>query len=215
MRRAAALALAAFLPLPAAAHPHVFIGTGLTLILDADNRLAAVRISWAYDELYSLLVLEDLGLDQDYDGVLTPEETATLNGFDMQWVEGFAGDTHATRGDAPLALGPPQAWETAMEDGRIVTTHTRAVLDPVPAAGVVLRAYDPSFYTAYEVSGAVTVEGGTACAATVTPPDLDAAYTMLEELLYGPRSAEWSEDNFPEVGAAFADTVEIACAPPS
>jgi ABC-type uncharacterized transport system substrate-binding protein len=70
MRRTLAL-LATLLPLPAAAHPHVFIGTGLTLVLDADNRLAAIRVTWSYDELYSLLVLEERGLDSDYDGALT------------------------------------------------------------------------------------------------------------------------------------------------
>ena len=214
MYRALAFGLA-LLPMPAAAHPHVFIDTGLTLILDARNHLVAVRVVWAYDELYSLLVLEDLGLDQDYDGILTPDEIDILTGFDMQWIEGYLGDTYATAGDTALALGPPEAHGAAMEDGKIVTTHTRAVLSPAPADGVSVRAYDPSFYTAYDISRGVAVEGGAGCAATVAPADLDAAYTMLEELLYGPRSAEWSEDNFPEVGEAFADTVRLTCAPPS
>jgi ABC-type uncharacterized transport system substrate-binding protein len=210
MRRALAL-LAALLPLPAAAHPHVFIGTGLTLILDADNRLSAIRVTWSYDELYSLLVLEERGLDPDYDGALTPEELASLNGFDMAWIEGFPGDTYAMAGGTPLVLGPPTDYVTGIEDGRIVTTHTRSV-DPAPAAPISVKAYDPTFYTAYEVSRGVTVEGGTGCTAEVVPADLDAAYTMLEELLYGPRSTEWSEDEFPQVGEAFADEVRLTCA---
>jgi ABC-type uncharacterized transport system substrate-binding protein len=77
---------------------------------------------------------------------------------------------------------------------------------------VSIKAYDPTFYTAYEISRGVTVEGGTGCAAELVPADLDAAYTMLEELLYGPRSTEWSEDEFPEVGEAFADEVRLTCA---
>ena len=211
MRRALAL-LAALLPLPAAAHPHVFIGTGLTLILDADNRLAAIRVTWSYDELYSLLVLEERGLDPDYDGVLTPEELASLNGFDMAWVEGFPGDTYAFAGGEPLALGPPTDHATTIEEGRIVTAHTRTVAAVPAAAAVSVKAYDPTFYTAYEISRGVAVEGGTGCTADLVPADLDAAYTMLEELLYGPRSAEWAEDDFPEVGEAFADEVRLTCA---
>jgi ABC-type uncharacterized transport system substrate-binding protein len=207
-----ALLLAALLPLPAAAHPHVFIETGLTLVVDAENRLVAIRVVWAYDELYSLLVLEDLGLDQDYDGILTPAELDALSGFDMQWIEGFEGDTYAAAGDSAVALGPPEAQPAAMQDGRIVTTHTRAVLAPVPADGVSVRAYDPTFYAAYDLTRGVSVEGGSGCAAAVSPADLDAAYTMLEELLYGPRSVEWSEDDFPEVGEAFADEVRLTCA---
>ena len=69
---------------------------------------------------------------------------------------------------------------------------------------VAVKAYDPTYYTAYSVSRGVTVEGGTGCTAAVTPADLDAAYTLLEELLYGPRSAEFDEDNFPEVGEGTA-----------
>jgi ABC-type uncharacterized transport system substrate-binding protein len=211
MRRAFAL-LAALAPLPAAAHPHVFIGTGFTLVLDDRNRVTAIRVSWAYDELYSLLVIEDRGLDTDLDGVLTPEETATLNGFDMAWIEGFPGDTYAAADGAPLTLGPPSDYTTTVEDGRIVTTHTRTVAEAPDAARVTVKAYDPTFYTAYEVSRGVTVEGGTGCTAELVPADLDAAYTLLEELLYGPRSTEWSEDDFPEVGEAFADEVRLTCA---
>jgi ABC-type uncharacterized transport system substrate-binding protein len=211
MRRALAL-LAALAPLPAAAHPHVFIGTGLTLVLDDRNRLAAIRVTWAYDELYSLLVIEDHGLDSDLDGALTPEELATLNGFDMEWIEGFAGDTYALAEGAPLTLGPPTDFSTTVEEGRIVTTHTRTVAEAPEASRVLVKAYDPTFYTAYEMSRDVIVEGGTGCAAEIAPANLDAAYTMLEELLYGPRSAEFGEDSFPEVGEAFADEVRLTCA---
>jgi ABC-type uncharacterized transport system substrate-binding protein len=211
MRRALAL-IALLAPVPAAAHPHVFIGTGITLVLDESNRLAAIRVTWAYDELYSLLVLEERGLDPDYDGVLTPEEIAALNGFDMAWIEGFPGDTYASVGGEALSLGPPTDHVTMMEEGRIVTTHTRVVAPRLDGTALSVKAYDPTFYTAYEISRGVTVEGGNGCTAELVPADLDAAYTKLEELLYGPRSGEWSEDDFPEVGEAFADEVRLACA---
>jgi ABC-type uncharacterized transport system substrate-binding protein len=211
MRSALAL-LAALAPLPAAAHPHVFIGTGLSLVLDDRNRLAAIRITWSYDELSSLLILEERGLDPDYDGVLTPEELDSLNGFDMEWMEGFAGDTYAAADGAALVLGPPVDHVTTMEDGRIVTTHTRSVNPSPLATAISVKAYDPTFYTAYEISRGVSVEGGAGCEAQVVPADLDAAYTMLEEILYGPRSGEWSEEEFPEVGEAFADEVRLSCA---
>jgi len=212
MTRALALALAV-LPAPVLAHPHVFIDTGLTFVVDAENRLTEIRVTWAYDELYSLLVMEDFGLDDDYDGVLKPEELETLDGFDMQWIEGFKGDTYVSTDGAAHALSAPLAHETAVENGRIVTTHTRRLATPVALTSPVsLKAYDPTYYTAYSVSRGAVVEGGAGCAATIAPADLDAAYTLLEEFLYGPRSAEFGEDNFPEVGEAFADEVRLACA---
>jgi ABC-type uncharacterized transport system substrate-binding protein len=96
-----------------------------------------------------------------------------------------------------------------VHDGQIVTTHFRPLAEPVTADGLILRAYDPTFYTAYDLSGGVTVTGG--CAAQVTPADLDRAYSLVEELLYALPSDQ-VEEAFPEVGEAFADTVVIRCA---
>ena len=64
---------------PLSAHPHIFINTGLKFLVDDQNRLTHVQVTWEYDELYSLLVTEDMGVDDDYDGVLTPEDTALLS----------------------------------------------------------------------------------------------------------------------------------------
>lgn len=83
---------------PLGAHPHIFVNTGLSFVVDDQNRLTHVQVTWAYDELYSLLLTEDLGVDSDYDGVLTAADTALLTGFDMQWIEGFNGDLVGTQG---------------------------------------------------------------------------------------------------------------------
>ena len=119
--------IAALAPLPLAAHPHVFIDTGFEIILDANCALTHVRTTWAYDELYTLMISEDLKVDQDYDGKLTPEEEARLAGFDMQWVEGFNGDLEATLDGAPLVLSGPLEPTARIEGGRVITTHLRAV----------------------------------------------------------------------------------------
>ena len=202
------LLAALVLPGAAAAHPHVFVDTGLRVVLDDQGRVAGVEVSWAYDALYSMLTFEDMGLDQDYDGKLEPTEVSMLSGFDLKWIEGFEGDLYLEAGGKTLALGPPEPRALFIEDARIVSTHFRPLLEPVGAGGLILRAYDPTFYTAYDLTRGVEVDGP--CAAEVTPADLDAAYTMVEEMLYA-MPAQPGEDVFPEVGEAFADTVVIAC----
>ena len=192
----------------AAAHPHVFIDTGLKVVLTDDGRVAGIEVSWAYDQLYSMLTFEDMGLDSDYDGQLKENEVAFLTGFDLNWVEGFEGDLYLEVGGQPIALGAPQGRGLVIEDARIVSTHFRPLAEPVKASGLVLRAYDPTFYTAYDLTRGVSVDDG--CVAQVTPADLDKAYTLVEEMLYA-MPANAAEDNFPEVGAAFADTVVIQC----
>jgi ABC-type uncharacterized transport system substrate-binding protein len=162
-------------------------------------------VHWSYDELYSLLVLEDMELDDDYDGVLTEAEVQALHGFDMNWVEGFAGDLYATRGGDALQLGPPQPRATSFDNGKITTRHFRALSDGATQR-VTLRAYDPSFYTAYDLTGGVHAPAG--CTVTIEKPDLDAAYAKVEKKLEGmPPDPE----DYPAVGDLFADTVVVTC----
>jgi ABC-type uncharacterized transport system substrate-binding protein len=199
-------AVAILLGAPVAfAHPHVFVETGLKLVADDTGRLVGVEVSWSYDDFYSLLLLEDMGLDPDGDGVLSADELAKLDGFDLQWIEGYLGDLYLTANDAPIALGRPQGRGTNVVAGRIVTRHFRAF---APQEGeVIVKAYDPTFYTAYDLNGGVTVPEG--CTLSIQPADLDRAYTMVEEALY--KNPAMPDDEYPEVGEAFADTVEVAC----
>ncbi len=195
-------------PCVAMAHPHVFVDTGLKIILGSDGFVQGVEVSWGYDALYSMLTFEDMGLDSDYDGFLTDAEIVTLAGFDLNWRPGFEGDLFLEVAGVPVALGAPEGRGVQIEDARIVSTHYRPLVTPVAARELVLRAYDPTFYTAYDLTRDVTVEG--ACTVIVTPADLDEAYTLVEELLYAMPTSE-VEDNFPAVGKAFADTVVIQC----
>jgi ABC-type uncharacterized transport system substrate-binding protein len=149
-----------------------------------------------------------MGLDPDGNGVLTPEEINQLDGFDLQWIEGYEGDSYVTKNGTPIALGPPQSRGVTVENGRIITTHFRAA--DAPAAGLQIKAFDPTFYTAYALVGQVLVDGP--CTSRIEPADLDAAYTRLEELLYATPEAE-ATDYYPEVGESFADTVMLSCEP--
>lgn len=190
-------------PFGAGAHPHIFVDTGVELILDTQGRATGVEVRWTYDELYSLLILEDMELDGDYDGKLTPEELTKLAGFDMQWVEGYEGDLFATGPDGRLALGAPQPLETSLADGKITTRHRRDFAGPV--GQVALRAYDPTFYTAYDLPQGVQAEG---CTVTRQVADLDAAYALVDRKM---TEKAYAEDEYPEVGDAFADTFEVTC----
>ncbi|OBY27978.1 DUF1007 family protein [Leisingera sp. JC1] len=202
------LALALLAPAGAGAHPHIFVDTGMKLVVSDGGQLQAVEITWAYDEFYSLLIFEDRGLDSDFDGSLTAEELAQLQGFDLAWSEGFQGDTYLTLDGEALGLGAPEHLSTEVKDGRITTRHRRVLTQPQEADGVVIKAYDPTYYTAYTVNQGLEVSGG--CQGSITPPNLDQAYTLVEELLYA-MPANQAEEAYPEVGEAFADTVRLSC----
>jgi ABC-type uncharacterized transport system substrate-binding protein len=219
MRTLASAALAAaLLPAgPARAHPHIFIDTGLAFVHDAAGRVTALEIRWTYDELFSLLMLEDLGLDDDYDGQLRPDEVEALQGFDMDWPEGYEGDVYLEVDGAAAPLGPPVPGEAdLLANGMLTATHVRPLAAPVDpeAASVVVKVYDPTFYTAYTILPEAVSTPEPDCSVAVFTPDMDAAYAFLEAALeeMGARIDDpFVEQDFPPVGDRFSEEVRLTC----
>jgi ABC-type uncharacterized transport system substrate-binding protein len=196
---------------PAAGHPHIFVDAGVTVLRDAAGHVSAVEVTWRYDELYSLILTEDYGLDPDYDLQLTEAEVTEMLGFDLNWGSGFSGGLVLLQADRPLDLGPPEPVSMRLLDtGQIETTHRRAVHGAAPG-GLVAQIYDPEFYIAFEMILPNTVAGESGCRVDLIRADLDAAYAALEAALEAIGGAVAAEDNFPAVGALFADRVEITC----
>jgi ABC-type uncharacterized transport system substrate-binding protein len=198
---------------PALAHPHVFIDAGIEVLINDRNEATGLRISWTYDDLYSLYVIGDMGLDPDWDGKLTPDEVDRLSGFDMAWIPEFRGDTYALMGDAELALSGPTDWGAGYAGGRITSTHLRTFSEPVPLGSMplIVQVYDPGYYTAYTIPDAAVLTGGAGCQAETFIPDVEAADKALLAAL-----AEFTPDvdvemSFPAVGKNYAEEVRITC----
>ncbi len=193
----------------AQAHPHIFVDAGLTLIRDAAGRVTAVDVTWRYDELYSLILLEDYGLDPDFDLSLTPAEIAQTLGFDLNWNGGFTGGLVLSQGDRALEVGTPEPISlTLLSSGQIETVHRRPVSGG-EAGDVAARIFDAAFYVAFEMTLDMEAAG---CAPVLVRPDLDAAYALLASAIADIGGSVDADDNFPAVGAAFADTVVFQCA---
>jgi ABC-type uncharacterized transport system substrate-binding protein len=201
---------------PAFAHPHVWIDTRIEVVLNDRNEATGVRVSWTYDDLYSLYVVGDMGLDADWDGKLTPEEMARLSGFDMKWDPGFMGDTYALLGGTSLDLSRPKDWTADYAEGKITTTHLRSFDAPVPVdrEPLVVQVYDPGYYVAYAIPFNPIVTGGQGCTAQIFVPDLDAAEQELMAALSEYTPDVDLEAQFPAVGAKFAEEVRVTCAAP-
>jgi polyphosphate kinase len=198
---------------PALAHPHVFVDATIEVIFDDQGRASALRIGWTYDDLFSMMIVEDRGLDPDYDGILTADAVAQLSGFDMQWDPGFPGDTYPLLDGQPLPLGPPQDW-TASHDGvRITSTHVRPFVTPVAvgATPLVVQVYDPTFYSAYLIAGTPVLTGGAACTVQVFEPDRAAADEILMAAIAEMAGSADMEGDFPAVGAAYAEEARVTC----
>jgi ABC-type uncharacterized transport system substrate-binding protein len=199
---------------PASAHPHVFIDAGITLMTDDDGTITAVEVTWLYDELYTLILLQDYELDTDFDGALTQAEVADTLGFDLNWNSGFEGGLYLSREGTMLELGTPEPLSLSLrEDGRMQTTHRRPVAGD-PGRGVVeAQVYDEAFFIAFEATLPSAIAGTERCTPELVRADLDAAYAILEAEIASIGGFIAAEDNFPPVGAYFADKLVFSCAP--
>ena len=200
---------------PADAHPHIFIDTQLEVKFDAAGLAEGIRITWSYDDLTSLQVIADRGMDDDFDGSLTAAETAELSGFDMDWEEGYAGDTYAQLGAAPLQLSAPADWTAGYQHDIITSSHYRSFAEPVEVTSgpLIVRVYDPSLYSGYYIVGEPKLTGTSHCTAAIQKPDLDAANKLFEEAIANlPGDVE---NDYPALGSAYAEEVRITCNAPS
>ena len=198
----------------AQAHPHVFIDTGLEVIFDNQHRATGIRITWSYDDLTSLQIVTDKGLDPDFDGNLTPDETTQLNGFDMHWDAGYPGDTYASVAGQPMLLSGPSDWTVAYNDAKILSTHYRSFATPIEVTQpLLIQVYDPTLYVSYALKLGTTLTKAPDCTARTLLPDLDSARAKLDAAIAAlPQDAEAA---YPELGADFAEAMEVTCPPPS
>lgn len=188
----------------ASAHPHIFVDTTLKIVVEQGHAVA-VELSWSYDDFFSLLIFEDMGLDRDYDGVLTAAELDALRGFDMrEWPDGFEGDLYVWENGQKVALPFPEVTGIKVVNGRIVASHRRELPD-VAVQDLRLKQFDPTYYVAYRLMD-VTASGD--CKARVKPHDPGAADRALQQAL-----AEVPEDRFDvlEMGRHYADEVRLIC----
>lgn len=209
-----ALSIALLPATMARAHPHQFIDAALSFVFDDQGRLAALSVLWIYDDLTSLIILEELGMDGDGDGVLQDAELAQLRAVVGTWPEGFRGDLQLTRADAAVGLSGPLDPEATYHEGRLVTRHLRALPERLDmAAGAVeVQIFDPAYYTFYDLIQTPDVRGRDGCRVAVAAADIAAAQRLYEaELALLSEEALLDGEAYPEIGGAFADRVTLTC----
>lgn len=194
----------------ARAHPHVFIDTGIDFLFDAEGRIVALRVIWIYDPLTSLFMLEDLGLGST--AALGPQDRTRLAAYQTEWAPDFEGDSYVHADAGPVALSGPRDADAWVDGGRVVIAFRRDLEAPLdPASGAVTaEAYDPGFYTAYTITEVPQLEGAPeSCAARVIPFTPQGPLLALQQSLLTLDATETPAD--PDIGALFADRIEITC----
>ena len=210
MRRliAALAILVALLPLPALAHPHIFIEAKATVTFNDAGEIVAVHNEWTFDEAYSAWSIQ--GLDTNNDGTLTREELQPLADDNMDGLAEYEYYTFAGEGQgANLKFVHGSNPTIDFANGKTTLNFDVALDKPYAVRKALeLAINDPEYYVAitFKDASAVTlVNAPKACVVSMeeghTMPDAiaDELYALpadvtrlppaLEEALRGVQGA--------------------------
>ncbi|GAB4367960.1 MAG: DUF1007 family protein [Kiloniellaceae bacterium] len=190
----------------ARAHPHVWIDARSEVVFDAQQRIAALRVTWRFDEFYSLFAIEGL----DSDGVLTDAELRPLAELNVTSLQEYRYFTYIVADGAELPYGPVSEYASRFEDGILSLEFVIPLATPVDprSAQVSFKSYDPTFYIAVEpaLEDPVRFAGAppAACRAVVQEGQDGETLNLSEADFLDPAKTE-------SLGALYATTIAIVC----
>jgi ABC-type uncharacterized transport system substrate-binding protein len=132
-------------PLYVAAHPHVFLHTGLQILFD-EKGLSGVRVIWMFDEMFSNMIISEF--DSNANGRFEPAEIDNLKEGAFSYLQNFDYFTHIKIDGNPFEVKFVRDF-TAKIKGHtlvyqfLVPCHVSAI-DAVKE--VKLSIYDHSYY---------------------------------------------------------------------
>lgn len=197
---------------PAAAHPHVFVDGGIDFVFGEGKVLEALAVTWRFDAFETLYTMSANGIRLDADGTLSEMDLARLAQALAVWPEDFEGSAHASLSGMPIALAPASGFGADLVDGRLQVTFTRALDEPLAAAGRLLEVsfHEATYFYAFSVTDPPVLRGDSAgCASEVVPFEPSEDDSVLQSTLLSLGREETPE--IANVGALFADWILVTC----
>ncbi len=102
---------------PAAAHPHVWVTAHEDVIFQPDGKIAAIRNSWVFDDMYSAFAVQGLAKDGQ---LATKEQLAPLAKTNVESLAEFGYFTFAKNAGAKIDFGPPKDYSLEERPDKLV-----------------------------------------------------------------------------------------------
>jgi ABC-type uncharacterized transport system substrate-binding protein len=157
----------------ASAHPHVWIAARAQILFTPDGKIAAIRHSWTFDEMYSAFATQGLGTDGKPP---TKAQLAPLAKTNVESLAEFQYFTVAKTGPKMYEFGEPKDYELVADDKKLVTlSFTLPLKEPVSAKKpFTFMVYDPTYFVDFELEKVdpITMKDAPAgCSLTTLHPD--------------------------------------------
>jgi len=142
-------AVAALAPVPAFAHPHIFIDAKFEAVASADGTLSELRNIWRFDEVFSSSVLLDF--DKNENMVLDKSELSAVAKTVRTSLEQYKYYTNVSVNGKAVAMAKPDSIQADYKDGALIMTFSlKPVQKTILAGTTIFGIYDPTLYTAVD-----------------------------------------------------------------
>ena len=192
------------------AHPHVWVDAIAEFMLDDSHRLKAIRVYWAFDEVYSAIALEELHVEGDEE--VEPGKLALLAAEILKKTERHRYFTYVKINGTLVAQQPPQEKAAYYINHRLLMYFVLPIVSAVDlrTAEVSFAMYDPTYYMAIDfvAKNPVRFNGSLPrhCTTRITEPAKDPG-----DVVPPPESFFQHLDPSIAYGAQFARWVRISC----
>ncbi|MBN9305781.1 MULTISPECIES: DUF1007 family protein [unclassified Devosia] len=201
MRRrfAALVGLCALLPLPALAHPHIFVDAKAAITFNDAGEVVSIHNTWTFDQAYSAWSIQ--GLDTNNDGKYSRAELQPLADDNMNGLADYQYYTFAGEGNDPNLPFSHGSHASIDYDGKQTTLNFDVALAKPYAIrkSLELSIDDPEYYVAitfHDASDVTLVNAPKNCSiamqdAKEMPPELaDALYALPPDVTKLPPELE-------------------------
>lgn len=144
--------IVALTPVPANAHPHIFVDAKFEAVAGADGRLSELRDIWHFDEVFSSSVLLDF--DKNRNSTLDPAELVAVAKTVKASLSKYNYYTSITVNGKAVPLAAPDVIHASYDNQSLTLEFSQKPAEPTPLKGlIVFGVYDATLYTALDFAG--------------------------------------------------------------
>ncbi|WP_113359011.1 DUF1007 family protein [Rhizobium sp. SYY.PMSO] len=143
------VAMLSLLPVPAFAHPHIFIDAKFQVVAAPDGSISELRNVWSFDEVFSSSVLMDF--DKGDNQTLTPTELKAVGKTVRDSLAQYGYYTNVTSNGKSVPMARPDAIQADYKDGSLILTFSLKPEQKTFLKGTtIFGIYDKTLYTAVD-----------------------------------------------------------------
>jgi ABC-type uncharacterized transport system substrate-binding protein len=196
-------------PLPALAHPHVFVAAKAEIVYDGKGNVIGVNHVWTFDEQYSAFAT--MGFPKDRNGKFDAGKLAELAKVNAESLAEFGFFTDGKASGRKVEFSPPQNYRLEQNGDALTLFLTLPLKSPAPGKTFSIDVSDPTYFVAFafdEAPDAVVLSRAPqGCTVSVRRPRNDdlSNYARLSDQMFAQLSGK------SEVAGSFGNRATVAC----